>query len=1342
MKAFGVLAFGASLLIGILAGGPESAQADVARVVNGKDDADKIRLVGKVVDDKGTPIPNADVALYPHSISRDQMKRSLGMRPTVTGTVDTQGSFTLPLSGSYSETLVVTSPGYIAEIDRLANDHDFYQRVRKAAPGTTVTRKIVLSIAARRSGIVADEQGQPLPGVSVHAYPSNVPAGHWGGSVERFGMAETDGDGRFELNDVPEGGLTLRFSAPGYATDYLVVPADQTEIAVNLLRGASVTGTVFEFGTNKAVGHVRVQLNAVTSSTAGDPNKLRPFPQTWGQIALSGESGNFQVRNVPPGKYTVRIAQNQQDTEQEYTVWNPGKSNSISLTVPEVGNPEPVQVPVFNGYTIRGHVVEAGTTATVPGATIWMMNTHPHTQVKTDVNGYFEFANLIETGSIRLTATADGYQMVNPNDYFSNTTITLTVDMPTTGTTKDFNIPMNREQSIRGVVLDAVTSTPLEGVKILEVGNRYDERMQSQDNTPVFSGAGGEFEVSLYPGKSVRLRAEMDGYAPEVTETILMSGDKPLEIALHRGVSVDGVVIGPDDKPVAEASVAGTVIVSDASGNSNRYNEPVSRTKAGADGRFHIEGIMPGATLNMYASHEKYATSIPESYVTLPGENITSVVLKLRKATYLAGRVLDPEGKPVEQVNLMARSIGVYGYGHARTAADGSYRLDNLPEVPVDIEIRHFKHGMEMFYDVEVGREGVDFKFGTGDKNGSKRHEKERERDKKETTGITLHGKAVDYKSGIPVQDIKVVGTSRMDVTLDPDKPGEFTVDGLMISSPYQSIKIYAPGYAPYDSGSIYVFPGETKVEKTFKLGPGGSVTGRAVEQGTDKPVQGVIVGLGSDLTSAGNSSDEQVKPVVTGADGRFNLVGVGQGRKVVDFQPPPDTGFVKMSQQVDVVYNEATDLGDVEFGSGGTIKGKLLRVPGDVPIPNAMVKLRSDKTATTDADGAFEFTDLVNGLYQLQATEYGSNLWVGIDQLQTKEVRLEVGTGKLVGTILRGGQPVSCSVKLVKVGYGQSVAHNLSSDSAGRFVAEGLVPGRWSAQFAKGGGAAFSAEDTVVMPESGESLEKTFNLPSAALKVTVVDAGGTPVEDAKVMLRQEQAAGSVISGNAKTSLTNANGTTSFDGLDAGSYSLAATAKAGQRGSKNNVTISANGSAAETITLEAGAGGTLISTALNMSNGKPVPTAWCYLFNEQGQMFEHGSQRDELGVMKIENIPAGKYRVQVSAFSYSVSEKTVEISAGEAQSIDDVLYPAGALRWTLRDASGVPVVGAACTLKPADASSVESERSGVSNAEGVFIARGLMQGAYIAETKTANGTVQAMINIYAGNATDEVTLVK
>lgn len=184
-------------------------------------------------------------------------------------------------------------------------------------------------------------------------------------------------------------------------------------------------------------------------------------------------------------------------------------------------------------------------------------------------------------------------------------------------------------------------------------------------------------------------------------------------------------------------------------------------------------------------------------------------------------------------------------------------------------------------------------------------------------------------------------------------------------------------------------------------------------------------------------------------------------------------------------------------------------------------------------------------------------------------------------------------------------------------------------------------------------------------------------------------------------------------------------------------------SVAQTVLkLQSGQGGTVVSTALNMTNGQGIPSAWCYLFREDGTLYEHGQTRSETGVMIIPNVPAGRYRAQVSALGFSVSAQSIFVAAGQTIQLEDVLYQAGALRWALKYGDGNPAVGIRCTLVPVDSASIEEPREGVTNQDGVFISRGLYPGDYTATAlPKGRDPVAVNIRIFPSNASDAVTQI-
>jgi 5-hydroxyisourate hydrolase-like protein (transthyretin family) len=417
--------------------------------------------------------------------------------------------------------------------------------------------------------------------------------------------------------------------------------------------------------------------------------------------------------------------------------------------------------------------------------------------------------------------------------------------------------------------------------------------------------------------------------------------------------------------------------------------------------------------------------------------------------------------------------------------------------------------------------------------------------------------------------------------------------------------------------------------------------------------------------------------------------------------------------------------------------------MPGSEPIPDAHISISPSSSANPDvvtiSDGTFEFKNLPAGLYMIEARAYAANSWVGIEELGVKEVTLEVGSGRLSGRVTQAGNAAAASVKVIKLGFGQSVARMANTDGDGNYLISDLAPGRWEVNLVSLKNSLLTLHDFVTMPETGESVEKNFSFPAGSLVVTVLDAAGKPAPNVQVRARQQAGLEATLQPDARIATTNSNGEARLANLTPGQYTATAEGPQSTRADAEGVNIPADGEGRVTLTLTPGAGGTLVSTAINYESGKPVPTAWCYLFRKDGSLFEHSAQRDELGVMTIPGIEPGDYTMEVSAFGYSISRKPVTIESGQTRSETDVLYPSGALRWALKFSDGSPAAGVPCRLMPSDATSVEQPREGKSNSDGVYSERGLLPGTYTAIANApGKAELRQQVQIYAANATDAI----
>ena len=164
-------------------------------------------------------------------------------------------------------------------------------------------RQQVTGTAVIRGRVVAADTGSPIRRAQVRAFSSDTRGSR---------LASTDGQGRFELRDLPAGRWELTASKAGFVTlrfgqrrpfeagqpvelrDGQVV--DRTDIA--LPRGAAITGRVFdEFGDAVAGARVQVLRYQMVQGT----RRLTPT----GIGDQSDDTGAFRLFGLTPGDYYV-----------------------------------------------------------------------------------------------------------------------------------------------------------------------------------------------------------------------------------------------------------------------------------------------------------------------------------------------------------------------------------------------------------------------------------------------------------------------------------------------------------------------------------------------------------------------------------------------------------------------------------------------------------------------------------------------------------------------------------------------------------------------------------------------------------------------------------------------------------------------------------------------------------------------------------------------------------------------------------------------------------------------------------------------------------------------------
>jgi len=622
---------------------------------------------------------------------------------------------------------------------------------------------------------------------------------------------------------------------------------------------------------------------------------------------------------------------------------------------------------------------------------------------------------------------------------------------------------LERLVGLEGRVVDALTGEPLDAFTVraelegsggaLGIG-AVRRRTQGTDDDD------GAFRFDDLEPATWSVDAAAEGYARSASVSVRVpraDDAEPLVLRLERAASVAGVVVDPNGRPVAGATVvrkyglAGRVEAQ----TSGTYREVFTES----DGSFVFDDL-PGGTLSFVADAEDFAPSEARAIDLVNGQRSTGLRLELREGGVLTGEVFGEGGAPAPGMMVSAQLTPEYTSQHiTETDADGRFEMEHLEpgtwqivalpnmmrdDSQVDAsDSAAFMGTLKMATARIVDRESTHVVLGAPPANPV------------EVTGIvTRAGRPVEgaMVTLLPETDGDAMGALRFEVT---GEDGRFAVT---LDEPAPLLVTVQTGFDSGVQNSVEflerVPEGASEHAIALEL-PGGVVEGTVTDE-DGRPLVGTRVSVGIDgPVPFGRLGGGSFVETVTDGEGRYeatNLhpgayqVAVG-GNSFIGMLGPDAIGGRQVRRGVVVGRDERVTGVDFELVSPGTITGRVVAANG-APVAGAGVFARfEDGTlvdrmsfTTTDDAGRFEYAGLAPGAYFVSARQGDlASAETGPFTVKTgeaTETELVVGAGTILA--VKVVDPESDDLEQVTV----SVRDEAGREYAGSFSMGELVGG------------------------------------------------------------------------------------------------------------------------------------------------------------------------------------------------------------------------------------------------------------------------------------------------------------
>jgi len=719
------------------------------------------------------------------------------------------------------------------------------------------------------------------------------------------------------------------------------------------------------------------------------------------------------------------------------------------------------------------------------------------------------------------------------------------------------------------------------------------------------------------------------------------------ELVLMAGTEIRGRVADAAGNPIDGAAVSGRTV-----------GARESETTAGSDGRFVLGGLLPGASVVVSATATGYGPTQRE--VTAPRSDVTLVVSRNGR---LRGRVDDAETKnPITEFQMQVaagRSASSLPSEivHTRTfrSEDGRFEWEDLPPGTWSFSAQAPGYRRTELHGVEIlpGEPTEELVFSL-------------------KTDVSLVGRVVDAATGLGVADAKVsyqdstvpetpdwnFRLNMRSVTTDPD--GNFKLEALWPGKVI--IIVHSPGYA---DARKEVVAGEERFAE-IKLGTGGSVSGRVDAEDANIVTSEAWV----ELWDVGGQSGMSIR---TDEAGAFSFYNLRAGR----YRIRAETSHGQTRPR-EILLRENERLTGVllVLEEGATIRGRVRGLaPGELQRLRVLALGPRDfmTSASTDPEGVFILRGVPAGGVRVSAMmRSGRSISKFIEVPEDiPELSLDIdfpSGSRLSGQVRQAGQPVAAAVVSASPVTAQFASGSAKTDQDGMYEIDGLSEADYMVSVAGRGSKSVHISGETVMD---------IELHVSSLSGLIVEAGSAePLPGVNVQVSGLPSGG--IANGSRTATTDALGRFSLEGVEPGSYQLAAH-KPGFELYTETVSVP-DGDANVTLSLRR-AEGIKIRVKDGIS-GMALRSATIHVLSGvQAMHFEVAL--DERGEGEIPQLSPGHYDLRVSSAGYASKALVGWTVPGAGSSLTLLLTPGGrleiqtdpahaAVKASLVDANGIP----------------------------------------------------------------------